>query len=130
MKLNRISLHPVAWRIAYVAVAKFGDGGLEQLRMGKDLLDKIDELVDPDVEYGDPYIRLTEKVKAMIIQAGKPLPDTSLRILIDLNNKYKEYLKSSVMKMVEKVAPESAAPILDILDGLEHTTEIEYTAKS
>ena len=32
--------------------------------------------------------------------------------------------------MVEKVAPESAAPILDILDGIEKSTEVEYTAKS
>ena len=97
MMLNRISLHPVAWRIAYVAIAKFGDGGLEQLRMGKDLLDKIDNLVDPDLEYGDPYAHLSEKMKDKIKEAGKPLPDPTLRVFIDLNNKFKEYFKGSVM---------------------------------
>lgn len=120
----------VAWRVAYVGVAKFGESGLENLKIGRELLDAIENTVDADEEFGDPYIRLSKWTIEEITKQGRTLPDKALRRNVDLNIKQIERLKKSMAKMCDKVAPEGAAPILDFLDGIAGATEVEYAPKA
>ena len=129
MKLKSISIHPVAWRIAYVAVAKFGESGMENLKTGRDIMDSIETIVDMEEEHGDPYAKLGKRALEEMTRLGRVLPNKELRCTVDFQEKQVKYLEAAVRKMGDNVAPEAASPLFDIIDGINAATEVEYVPK-
>ncbi len=126
MKMKRITAHPVALRVAYIAVAKFGEGGMDQLLVGREIMNAIVKVVDPDEEFGDPYMHIGSKLIEKLKKAGQPIPDPDLVRNLDLSKTQLGYMKKSLVAMGEKVAPESAAPLFALRDAIEAAVDIEY----